>query len=107
MDNLGTTVRRYREYRGLTQSQLAEHLCIGTRTVMEIENHRGNPQFDILYSLIRELNIPVNQIFFSERSNITQLQEEIIQELSLCTEKQMTLIISLIRTMLRVMNDLD
>lgn len=97
---LGVVVKQYREYIGLTQSQLAKRLYIGTRTIMEIENHRGNPQFDILHSLIRELNIPANLIFYSERCNISKLEEDIIQKLSLCSNKQMTLIQAIIETML-------
>ena len=68
---LGNTVRRYREYNGLTQTQLAEKLSIGYRTIMEIENYRGNPQFDILYPLIRALNIPANLIFYPETDSFT------------------------------------
>ena len=97
---LGTVIKQYREYIGLTQSQLAERLFIGTRTIMEIENQRGNPQFDILYSLVRELNIPVNLIFYSERCDISKLEEEIIQKLSLCSIKQMSLLRALLETML-------
>lgn len=66
--NLGILVRAARQERAYTQEKLAELLDIQQRTVLEIENGRGNTQFDTLYALVRLLNIPGDDIFYFDRA---------------------------------------
>mgnify|MGYP002792902599 CR=1 FL=1 len=49
---LGTVIRKAREEQGLSQASLAEKLGIDVRTIINIENFRGNPKFEVLYPLI-------------------------------------------------------
>ena len=55
--SLGDTVRKARHKAKLSQSELAEVLGIGLRTVGDIENYRSNLTMETLYPLIRTLNI--------------------------------------------------
>lgn len=68
--SLGKAVRKARLAQNLTQGQLAERIGIDQRTVLNIENHKGNPKFEVLFPLIRALKIDPNEVFYPE------LQEE-------------------------------
>ena len=64
---LGDTVRKAREQMGMTQNQVAELLNIDVRTLLNIENYKGNPKMEILFPLICALNIDPRNIFNSEK----------------------------------------
>ena len=61
---LGDVVREARERQVISQAGLAERLGLDVRTIINIENYRGNPKMEVLFPLIRELKIPPEQIFF-------------------------------------------
>jgi transcriptional regulator with XRE-family HTH domain len=65
-NRLGTLIKTARTNKGLTQEQLAEKIGIGARHLMGIENEGKSPSFEVLYSLIRELNISADSIFYPE-----------------------------------------
>lgn len=75
---LGDVVRNRRAEIGLTQIQLAELIHAEKRTILNIENYKGNPKMEILYPLVRELKINPILIFYPETthpsSEITQFQ---------------------------------
>ena len=50
---LGDAVKRARGEQNLTQSQVAEAANIDVRTVLNIENYKGNPKMEVLYPLVR------------------------------------------------------
>jgi DNA-binding XRE family transcriptional regulator len=61
--SLGNTVKRSREKLGMTQSEVAESAGIDVRTVLNIENYRGNPKFEVLLAIIKTLKIDPRDIF--------------------------------------------
>ena len=63
---LGDTVKNARCELGLTQHDVASKIDIDVRTIINIENHRGNPKMEILYPLIRTLKIDAREIFNPE-----------------------------------------
>jgi DNA-binding XRE family transcriptional regulator len=44
---LGDAVKRARESQGLTQTELAEKISVAPRTILNIENYKGNPKLEI------------------------------------------------------------
>lgn len=64
--SLGDAIKRARGSSGLTQRQVAELADIDVRTVLNIENYKGNPKLEVLYPLIRELGIDAREIFNPE-----------------------------------------
>ena len=50
---LGDAVKKARGELGLTQNQVADQIDVDVRTVMNIENYKGNPKMEILFPLIR------------------------------------------------------
>ncbi len=63
---LGDVVKVAREKEGLTQSEVAAAIDRDPRTVLNIENYKGNPKLEILYPLIRALKIDARDIFNPE-----------------------------------------
>ena len=63
---LGDVVKVAREQAGLTQAELATAINRDTRTVLNIENYKGNPKLEVLYPLVRALRIDSREIFYPE-----------------------------------------
>ena len=56
---LGHVVKATRKRKNLSQEALAEKLGVCKRTIMDIEKNTGNPKFELLCMLVRELDLPV------------------------------------------------
>lgn len=52
---LGDAIKRARGKLRLTQSEVADKSDIDVRTVLNIENYKGNPKMEVLYPLVRAL----------------------------------------------------
>lgn len=63
---LGDAVKRARGKSGLTQSEVADAANVDVRTVLNIENYKGNPKMEVLYPLIRVLKIDTKEVFYRE-----------------------------------------
>ena len=63
---LGNAIRQARLKSGLTQVAVAEKVGIDQRTVLNIENGNGNPKMEVLYPLVRALEVDPWEIFYSE-----------------------------------------
>lgn len=63
--NLGRVVRIARKRKRITQDYLAEKVGVQPRTILEIENGRGNPRFENLFVMVRLLDIAPNDILIT------------------------------------------
>lgn len=61
---LGNVVRATRKSKNLSQEDLAEKIGVCKRTIIDIEKNTGNPKFEILYMLVRELDLSLYQVFY-------------------------------------------
>lgn len=96
---LGNAVRAARKDRHLSQEALAERIGVCKRTIIDIENSGGNPKFEILYPLVRELNLPLTQVFYPELMENTKLKELLLQEVDNCTEYEIKVILSVVKSL--------
>lgn len=85
---LGTVIRRAREEQGLSQAALAEKLGIDVRTIINIENFRGNPKFEVLYPLVTALRIPADRIFYPGCDSLGDAKQQLLWELQGCSESE-------------------
>lgn len=69
------------------------------RTIIDIEKNTGNPKFEILCMLVRELDLPLYQVFYPEASNNLEIQNILVRELSDCTDYEMKVILSVVRSL--------
>jgi transcriptional regulator with XRE-family HTH domain len=64
--HLGGVVKSNRKLYGLTQVQLAERLNITPRYLKAIENSGRKPSYGLLARIVRELEIPIETVLYSE-----------------------------------------
>lgn len=60
---LGLNIAYYRKERGLSQMQLADKIDISRTHMLRIENNDCAVSLDVIFSIAKELNIPVAKLF--------------------------------------------
>ena len=96
---LGNVVRTFRKGKNLSQEALAERIGVCKRTIIDIEKNTGNPKFEILYPLVRELDLPLYQVFYPEVSENFELKNVLMQEINNCSEYEIKIILSMVRSL--------
>lgn len=96
---LGDAVRTTRKNKHLSQEALAERIGVCKRTIIDIENNTGNPKFEVLCLLVRELDLPLYQVFYPEMSKNLEIKNVIMKELSGCSDYEMKVILSVIKSL--------
>ena len=96
---LGKLVRERRESRHMSQEKLARQIEVCKRTIIDIETDIGNPKFDVMYRLFRELDIPLEQIFYPDGPENFGDKSMLIQELRGCSEDEISMILPMVVNM--------
>ena len=91
-DTLGLTMKSARSALGMTQKQLAKRLGVSNRYIMLLENSHKKPGYDLLFRIIRELNIQPDLIFYPEKPFKDSRIEDLIRMLYNCDERSMKVI---------------
>lgn len=98
--SLGNAVKHRRKEIDLTQVQVADLIDVDARTIMNIENYKGNPKLEILYPLIRTLNIDAQEVFYPELQQEIPHLRQLMQLLSDCSDQEAETLIPIIQTIL-------
>lgn len=96
---LGNAVRTTRKSKNLSQEALAERVGVCKRTIIDIEKNTGNPKFEILCMLVRELDLPLYEVFYPEASENLETKNMLIKELKDCSDYEMKIILSVVRSL--------
>lgn len=96
---LGNAVRATRKSKNLSQEALAERLGVCKRTIMDIEKNTGNPKFELLCMLVRELDLPLYEVFYPEVINNSETKNALMKELSDCSDYEMKIILSVVKSL--------
>lgn len=91
-ETLGDIIKSARKTADITMEVLAEKIGITERYLYRIENEGKKPSFDILYKLIRELNIKPDSIFYPEKPSKDSEVENLVRMLYNCDERSMEII---------------
>ncbi|MBE6662919.1 MAG: helix-turn-helix transcriptional regulator [Ruminococcaceae bacterium] len=102
---LGEAVRAARSKTTLTQAQVAEKAGIDNRTVLNIENNKGNPKLEVLYSLVRTLKIDPTEIFYPEVHRDTPSLNQLRILIEECSEEEAATIIPVLESVLNALRD--
>lgn len=107
--NLGAVVRKARKNRNLTQQQLADHLGMSLRSIIDVENGRSNLKFDTLFALVRFLSISGKDIFYpQEKTEIsngfdpTETRKKLLDQIEECSDRELLLLDGICVTALSV-----
>lgn len=98
-NSLGILVRFARNKKNLSQEALADRLNISKRTIIDIEKNTGNPKFDMLAALVKELDLPLYALFYPEMAEDSDMQNLIKKELLGCTQREMKIMLHVIRSL--------
>ena len=99
---LGDAVKRARGEHGLTQLQVADMADIDVRTVMNIENYKGNPKMEVLYPLVRVLKMDSREIFYPEILQDSAAIRRLRLMVTECSEEEAAALIPVIESVLSV-----
>ncbi len=88
-ETLGCIIKAARENAGITIEALANKVDITERYLYRIENEGKKPSFDVLYKLVRELNISADSIFYPEKPSKDSEVENLLRMLSACDERSL------------------
>jgi len=105
--NLADAIRKSRTELGLSQEKLAEILGFDSRTILNIENGRGNPKFEKLYPLVRHLNISADRIFYPESVTPQPNLQKLFIMLNDCTEQEVAELLPAVHYLLALMRKRD
>ena len=102
---LGDAVKRARGKLGLTQSEVADAANIDVRTVLNIENYKGNPKLEVLYPLVRAIRIDAREIFNPEMRRETPALRQLRLLIEECSEEEAAAIIPVFQSVLNALRD--
>lgn len=100
---LGNAVRATRKSKNLSQEALAEKLGVCKRTVIDIEKNIGNPKFELLCMLVRELDLPLYEVFYPEVLDNSEMKKMLMKELSDCSDYEMKVILAVVKSLRRTL----
>lgn len=102
---LGDAVKRARGKHDLTQGQVARMIDRDTRTVMNIENYKGNPKIEVLYPLIRSLQIDSREIFNPEMARESPSIRRLYFLIADCSEQEAATLIPVVEAVLSALRN--
>lgn len=102
---LGDAIKRARGKLGLTQNEVADAAEIDVRTVLNIENYKGNPKLEVLYPLVRALRIDAREIFNPEMRRETPALRQLRLLIEECSEEEAAAIIPVFQAVLTALCD--
>ena len=102
---LGDAVKRARGRLDLTQGEVADQIDVDVRTVMNIENYKGNPKMEVLFPLVRALKIDAREIFNPELRRESPAIRQLRLLIEECSEDEAEAIIPVIEAVLNALRD--
>lgn len=102
---LGDAVKRARGRAGLTQSEVADAADIDVRTVINIENYKGNPKLEVLFPLVRALEMDSREIFNPEMQRVSPALRQLRLLVEDCSEDEAMAIMPILRSILNALRN--
>ena len=98
---LGDAVKRARGASGLTQREVADRINKDVRTVLNIENYKGNPKLEVLYPLFRALNIDPREVFYPNMQQDSPALRKLRLLVEDCSEEEAAAMLPVFQSVLR------
>ena len=102
---LGDGVKRARKRLDLTQNEVADSIDVDVRTIINIENYKGNPKLEVLYPLIRSLQIDAREIFYPEMQRESPALRQLRLLVEDCSEEEAATIIPVLQSVVAALRD--
>lgn len=98
-ETIGQLIKKARKQSNLTIEALADKVGVSERYIYRIENEGKMPSFEVLYKLIRYLNISSDSIFYPEKPSKESEIEDLVRMLYNCTERDLGIIKAIVKAM--------
>ena len=102
---LGDVVRSARKRMDLTQNEVADSIDGDARTIINIENYKGNPKLEVLYPLIRALKIDAREIFYPEMQRESPALRQLRLLVEDCSEEEAATVIPVLQSVVSALRD--
>lgn len=102
---LGNVIKDARTAKKLTQREVANLADVDVRTVLNIENFKGNPKIEVLFPLVRVLGIDPTEIFYPDIKRDSPALRDIQIMLSECSEQELSTLLTVFEAMLTVIRN--
>jgi len=102
---LGDVVKSARKRMDLTQNEVADSIDVDARTIINIENYKGNPKLEVLYPLIRSLKIDAREIFYPEMQRESPALRQLRLLVEDCSEDEAATIIPVLQSVISALRD--
>lgn len=99
---LGKQIKKYRKLLNLTQSELSKRVNIGLTTLSGYERGANSPDIETLYKLANALNVSINDLFPSEKTNNEVILEDLSYELNNSDNQQKQLLLRSLEVVLEL-----
>ena len=96
---LGNAIKAARIEKHISQEALAEMVSITPTHIKHIESEHRKPSVEVLYRLVRTLNISLDDVFFPNLSDDNALQRKAQRLLIECDERQIKIILAALEAM--------
>ena len=101
---LGDIVKQARKSLGMTQVQVAEKIGVDQRTIIKIENYQGNPKMNVLFPLLRLLEIDPWSVFYPEEKLRSSSVLKITTLLSHCSDEEVDTILPIVKSVIEALH---
>lgn len=102
---LGDAVRYARKQHSLTKKQLADKVNVDERTITSIETYKSNTTLEVLYPLLRTLNIDSREIFNPEMKRESPVHFQLRLLIGNCTEEEAVTLLSVCNAVLSALRN--
>lgn len=102
---LGDVFKTARGKTGLSQQEVGRAAGVDNRTVLNIENYRGNPVFSNLYALVRFYKMDPRILFYPELQQESPAVSQLIALISDCSEEEAARIYPVVQSALNMIRD--
>ena len=102
---LGDVITSARKRMDLTQNEVADSIDVDVRTIINIENYKGNPKLEVLYPLIRSLKIDPREIFYPEMQRESPALRQLRLLVEDCSEEEAATIIPVLQSVISALRD--
>lgn len=99
---LGSAIRKARMDKHISQEELAERIGITPTHLKHIESEHRKPSVDVLYRIVRIVNLSLDDLFFPEKHDEPEEEEYRRAErlLRQCDAKQLRVVYAAMEVML-------
>lgn len=102
---LGDVIKSARKRMDLTQNEVADSIDVDVRTIINIENYKGNPKLEVLYPLIRSLKIDAREIFYPEMQRESPALRQLRLLVEDCSEEEAATVIPVLQAVVSALRD--